>query len=157
MSDPIIADSSCLIALSKIGELFILKELFDIIIIPDAVYFEVVTCGKGRPGSEEIENADWIRRKSVKDEFAVKTLKLTLGAGESEAMVLASEINAAFLILDDRKAREIAQNLSLPVIGTAAIISKAAEKKIISDPKETFEKLKQAGFRFNLDLSGLLQ
>ena len=53
----VIADSSSLIALSKIGELEILHDLFENIFIPKAVYVEVVVQGKGRSGLEEIKNA----------------------------------------------------------------------------------------------------
>lgn len=51
----VIADSSCLIALSKIGELEILHDLFENIFIPKVVYVEVVVQGTRRPGSEELK------------------------------------------------------------------------------------------------------
>ena len=42
----IITDSSPLIFLSKIGKLYLLKELFDEILIPSSVFNETVTIGK---------------------------------------------------------------------------------------------------------------
>jgi predicted nucleic acid-binding protein len=74
-----------------------------------------------------VATAGWIEVCGIKDQLALRTLKLTLGIGESEAIILASEKSADFLILDDWKARQIALGLELPVIGTVAILNKAAE------------------------------
>ncbi|WP_295456811.1 DUF3368 domain-containing protein [uncultured Thiodictyon sp.] len=63
-------------------------------------------------------------------------------------MVLAVERSADFLILDDARARRAALALALPVIGTVAILHKAAEKGFLRDLDETLVRLRQAGFRF---------
>lgn len=101
MSEIVVADSSCLIALARSGQLDVLRDLFSQIIIPAAVYDEVVIQGAGRPGSNEVAQAEWIITRQVQDHLAVQALRLTLGRGESEAMVLAAETAARFLILDD--------------------------------------------------------
>jgi predicted nucleic acid-binding protein len=145
----VVADSSCLIGLSKIGQLDILRELFGEIRVPAAVYHEVVIMGAGKPGAEAVKAAEWIIRQEVKDELAVKTLRVNpLGLGECEAMVLALEQRADFLILDDGNARKAALALELPVIGTLAILHQAAQKGLLADLPETLERLKRAGFRF---------
>ena len=58
MSKVVISDSACLIALSKIDRLNILQALFSQIIIPEAVYQEVVVDGKDRPGSAAVSQAE---------------------------------------------------------------------------------------------------
>jgi predicted nucleic acid-binding protein len=66
----VVADSSCLIALSQIELFGLLKELFSEIYIPSAVYEEVVVKGRGEPGSGETESAlkdGWISMKDVND------------------------------------------------------------------------------------------
>lgn len=146
----VIADSSFLIALSKIGQLSVLEHLFGRITIPPAVYQEVVVRGAGRPGAEEVEGAEWVETSPVDDRLAVSTLNLALGIGESEAIVLASELSAEFLILDDWQARQTALGLNLPVVGTVAVLSKAVEKGLLSDLPTTLELLRKAGFRFLL-------
>lgn len=148
MSDVVVADSSCLIALSKIGYLDILKKLFGNIVIPASVYREVVIQGAGRPGADEVAQAEWIKSLEVQDRLAVRTLKLSLGEGESETIVLASERQAKFLILDDGKARQMALGLSLPVIGTVAVLGKAVEKDFLSDLPSLLDQLREHGFRF---------
>ena len=147
----LIADSACLIGLSRIGRLDVLHQLFGKIIIPEAVFHEVVILGKGRPGSDEVRNAKWIETRSVENQLAVRIFRLHLGAGESEAMALAFECGADFVILDDKKAREIAANVSLTVIiGTVALLNKASEKGIIGDLQSALEDLRTAGFRFDI-------
>jgi len=144
----VIADSSCLIGLSRIGKLEVLRELFGKIVIPEAVYMEVVIRGEGRKGAEEVKKAIWIEKKKVKDELAVKAIKINLGIGESEAIVLAAECNADFIILHDLKARQTAEEFSLEVIGTVAILKKAQEKEIIENLPIILENLRNAGFYF---------
>ena len=148
MSKIVIADSTCLIGLSKIGQLYILRQLFEKILVPSAVFHEVVVVGAGRSGAKEINNAEWIEIQEAKNQLAVQAFRLTLGAGESEAIVLAQECAADFIILDDWKARQMALGLSLPVIGTVAVLTKAAEKGIIRELQPVLEDLRKAGFRF---------
>jgi predicted nucleic acid-binding protein len=81
----------------------------------------------------------------------VDSLKITLGAGESEAMVIAREQNADFIILDDWHARQTALRLSLPVIGTIAVLAKAEEKGLISDLNSALQELRQVGFYFSVN------
>jgi predicted nucleic acid-binding protein len=152
MSNIVIADSSCLIALGKIRRLEILAKVFGRILIPTAVFVEVVERGKGRAGSQEVRQANWIDCVTVQNILAVTTLPLNhLGAGESEAIVLAMEKFADFIILDDWKARQVALALSLPVIGTVAVLKKAEEKRVISDWLAILEELKAVGFRVSLE------
>ncbi|MGE0084687.1 MAG: hypothetical protein AB7S75_09715 [Desulfococcaceae bacterium] len=128
MSEPVIADSSCLIGLCRAGKLEILHKVFTKIIIPEAVYHEVVIMGKGRAGSDEVKHADWIEKRKVKNELAVRTLRLHLGSGESEAIVLAEECKAKFVILDDLNARQRAAFLKLSVIGTVAVCKRRKKR-----------------------------
>jgi predicted nucleic acid-binding protein len=143
-----VADSTCLIGLSKIDKLEILRDLFGAILIPPSVFHEVVVLGSGRPGAAEIDAAEWIQPRDVTDRLAVNALRLSLGAGESEAIVLASEQAADFSILDDWQARQVALGLSLPVIGTVAVLAKAEEKGLIGDLASAVEALRKSGFYF---------
>ena len=142
MSKIVIADSSCLIGLSKIGQLNILPQLFGKIIIPaEAVYYEVVIRGSVKAGAEEVKNADWIENQKVKNELAVRAFRINLGFGESEVIALANECQADFIRLDLCQARQTAEELELPVIGTIAILQKAIEKGIIENLPTVLENL----------------
>ena len=102
----VVCNSGHLIALSKIKHLDILKEFFQEIIIPEAVWIEVVEKGKGRPGAKDIKESPWIRVKRVENKIAIEALRHEIGAGESEAIILAMELNADLVLIDEKKKKK---------------------------------------------------
>ncbi|MCB0641865.1 MAG: hypothetical protein KDC44_09510, partial [Phaeodactylibacter sp.] len=93
----IIADSSCLIALSNIGHLPILQQVYETITITPEVESEV---GESLP--------DWIIVEEVADKRIVSILELELDRGESSAIGLAIEKENSLLIIDEKKGRGVA-------------------------------------------------
>ena len=81
----VVCNSTPLIALSRIGNLELLREYFSEVYIPCEVYDEVVTRGEGLSGAKEVKYADWIKVEVVTNEIAVDSLCTTLDVGESEA------------------------------------------------------------------------
>jgi len=149
----IVSNSTPLIALSRINELDLLRAIFGTIIVPSAVYNEVVLEGAGRPGVKEVANAPWIIKRDVQNLLAVSLLQMDLDRGEAEAVVLAKEIEADYLLLDEKKARRVARNSKIRIIGTVGVgtvgvLGLAAKKGIISNLDDTFNKLEANGFRF---------
>ena len=145
----IISDTSCLIALSNIGQLDLLKKVFGRVTITPEVHEEFTVKYK-----ENIP--DWINIKEAKNKDKVNELHHKLGLGESSSIVLASEIPNSLVIIDEKKAREYALNLGLNVIGTVGIIRKATDINIIESHEkanELFNELKNKGFRLNNKLS----
>jgi hypothetical protein len=61
--------------------------------------------------------------------------------GESESVILYKELKADFLLIDDKKARTVAENLGIKCIGTIGLLSAAKDKKIIFELKPLFENL----------------
>ena len=61
----VVSDASTLINLARIGEIDLLRQLYGKLLIPEAVWREVVTEGVGQPGAEEIRTASWIETKEV--------------------------------------------------------------------------------------------
>jgi predicted nucleic acid-binding protein len=72
-----------------------------------------------------------------------------LDAGESETLVLATELKADLVLLDDRKARKIAAKLKVKRIGTIAVILMAYRKGLIKDLPAVLKKARQKAFRIN--------
>ena len=147
MASVVIADSTCLIGLSKISRLELLPALFGRITLAPAVWHEVVVQGQGRGGSAEVQNANWIDVTEVRDMQAVEMLRKELGAGESQSMVLAQELHASLVILDDARARRKARQLGLPIAGTAALLHRAQELALIADAMAEIDALRRVGFR----------
>jgi len=94
----VLSNSTPLIYLTKMGELNLLRDLFAEVIVADKVFEEVVVQGAGKPGSEEVQKADWIKRKSVVNKAEVQKLKEEelLDAGEAETLTLARELKSRF-------------------------------------------------------------
>jgi uncharacterized protein len=144
----VVSNSTPLIALSSIGKIDVLKKTFQTIIIPEAVYNEVVVQGKGKIGSEAIQEActDWISIQKVKNRDVVSVLNTVLDIGESEVIALSQEINASVVLLDNREPRRFAKKINLSVLGTLGIIKMAWMKGIIQKPVELVLELRVKGF-----------
>ncbi|MBM3176351.1 MAG: hypothetical protein FJZ93_11700 [Chloroflexi bacterium] len=148
----IIADSSALISLVRIGRLGLLKKLYLPVFITNSVYDEVVIEGKRlrKPGVEEIERAikaGWIRILSLSPRQSLNAEAYRtsggVGRGEAESIALAKSRRLP-IILDDRYARELAESLKLEFLGTGAVLLEARLKGLLSK-KEFMESLRELG------------
>ena len=149
----VVSNSSALINLARIGKLTLLRELFGVLIVPDAVWQEVVVEGAGQPGAEEIGSADWIQRQAVMNMQLVQALQQDLGAGEAEAIALSLEIGAELLLMDENLGRETARHLGLRYIGLIGVLVMAKRRGSISAVKPHLDMLRDiAGFRVDAAL-----
>jgi uncharacterized protein len=130
-----ISNSSCLIALEAIGNIHILEQLYTTITVPSAVANE---CGASLP--------KWASIQSVQDQLLTQSLKVQLGEGESEAIALAMELHPDRIILDDKKAREVAKQLELPVTGTLAVLLRAKQQGLLPRVRDSLDALRGVGF-----------
>jgi predicted nucleic acid-binding protein len=145
----VVSNSGPLIALAEIGRFLLLKQLFGRLLIPFAVYREVVVDGIGQPGAEETAEADWIKTVEVRDRLAVDLLRDELGPGQSEAIVLATELSANYLLLDDWKARRKARHLGLQVSGTLGVLLMAKTAGLVKEVKPLLDQLRKTDFRMS--------
>ncbi len=116
--------------LAKINSLFLLKEMFQEIHVPEAVFREVTQDGWLKPGAEAVRKAPWILRKEVSDRIQVHFLMTVLEEGEAEVLVLAKELQADLILLDEEKARKSAVLAGFSVMGVIGIL--IAAKRLIS-------------------------
>lgn len=132
----VIADSGPIISLVLIEKLDILDLLFDDIKIPLAVWNEL-TADDSKPFHNKIKS---YFKDKVLEITGFNELTFVMDYGESESVILYKELKADFLLIDDKKARNIAENLNIECIGTLGILSIAKDKGLISDLKSLFEK-----------------
>ena len=145
MSLTVVSNTSPIVNLAAIGQLELLRGVFGSIIIPDAVYHEIVVQGAGRAGSSEIPAAEWIVQRSVNNLHVADILKQELGAGE--ALALALEIGADWILLDERLGRRWATRLGLPFTGLLGVLAKAKARSLIPAVKPLMDALRtHAGF-----------
>ena len=134
----IISNTSCLIVLDNIGMLDVLKELYGKVFITEEV-------------SKEFDKTvpDWIEVRKVSDNKYLKLMKNFVDLGEASTIALAVETDDIVIILDDFKARKLAQKLNLKITGTIGVLIKARKRNIITSTQEVLNKLKNEGFRIS--------
>lgn len=135
----IVSNSSCIISLERMGSLNLLRRTFSEVLIPEAVFQEIGL------------NLDWITVVKVCNRELVQSLETQLGPGESEAIALAVE-NHLPIILDDQKARKLAQRLNVRVVGTLGMIIQAKRNGIIPNVKPIILKLKEVNLYLSQEL-----
>jgi len=143
----VISDASPLINLAVIDQLDLLQQLYQEIIIPEAVYRELVEKGAGQTLADELGNIDWIKSQQVENRNLAEALKLELDDGEAEAIALAVETKASLLLIDERKGRSIANNFDLQYIGIIGVLIEAKASQLIPEVKSVLDNLiVKAGF-----------
>jgi len=127
----IISNTSCFIVLANISALHLLQDTYGHI----ATTLEVAAeFGQPLP--------DWIEIKAAADRQLQKVLALQLDKGEASAIALAIEMPDSTIILDDYKARKVAEKLHLDITGTIGVIIKAKLKGIIPSIRPYLDKIK---------------
>jgi len=91
----------------------------------------------------------WIEIKEAANTHYQQILELQIDKGEASAIALAIEIRDSSLILDDYKARKIAENLGLKITGTIGVIIKAKLQGVIPSIKPYLEQIKKTDFRIS--------
>lgn len=137
MSKIAVSDSACLIGLERIGRLDILSQSFETVFIPPAVQ------------NEFGYSFDWLVVKPLQNTDMARALQTQIDEGESEAITLAVELGNVLVVLDDKKARRIARQMDLKIIGTVGLLLRAKKKGIISEVKATLDALYDVDFRIS--------
>lgn len=139
----VISDTTPLISLMKIESLDILEKMYKEIIVPKAVYDELIINVDYQSEIDIIRKCTFLQTKIVKENLSVSLLQkqLKLDLGESEAIVLANSINADLIIIDERKARSIAKDIGLNVTGTLGILVEAKQRGLVKELRPLLDKL----------------
>ena len=138
----VVSNTTPLIALADIGHLDLLKKLYGEIYIPEAVIDEIKT----EPARTVVKNSEWIKVKSIRNMEDKNLFRAKLHAGEVEVMILAEEIDADLLIMDDNAAKKTAKFLGMTVTGTLGLLIKAKRAGYIETVKPAMNALISNGF-----------
>jgi predicted nucleic acid-binding protein len=132
-----VSNTSAIIALVQVGQLDLLSRLFTQVTIPSSVRQEL--------GPTFLMPA-WLIEKNLAQPVSAQVLNAQLGKGESEAISLAVELQARWVILDDRPARRLAEALGLPLIGTLGILLAAKRHGFVASVRPVLDSLASFGF-----------
>jgi predicted nucleic acid-binding protein len=147
----VVSNASPLIVLYKCHLLEILHHLFGRVLIPEAVYDEVVRNTKDPLQSEAIMRSDFITVQAIPDQPFPLSHKLS--TGEIQAIILAATTKADFLLLDDKRAQREARAYGLTVIPTFALLVKATQKGLIADFDSVLNELQQKNIFLSRELN----
>lgn len=124
----VVSNTTPIISLASIGRINILKKFFDNIYVPKAVYNEIKS--KDSFGFDEIDDEFFIV-KEVHDRLAVDILLNDLDIGEAETIILAKEVNADIVLIDENIGYKIASSQNLNVKRTLSLIIASKNKGYI--------------------------
>ena len=140
MSLGAVVDSTYLIGLERIERLDIVPRLFSQVSAPPAVVEEF---GK---------TPDWLNVQEVVNRTLCEALRTQLGAGESEVIALSTEMTDVVVVLDDKKARRVAHEMRLKVMGTVGLLLRAKQRDLLPELKAVLDSLESVGFRLSEEL-----
>ena len=143
------------VLIAQVERFDLLQQLFGGIYIPQAVYDEAVVKGREEGGAKrEVSTATWIKTVSVKDRLAVDVLLDEMDLGEAETIVLAREMGAEWVLMDEKKGRRKLTQMGINKIGTLGILLKAKQARLLTAIRPEIEKLRQQGFSISHDVMG---
>ncbi|WP_001209442.1 DUF3368 domain-containing protein [Leptospira interrogans] len=130
----VISNTSCLILLSKIEHLFLLHDLYETVLITEAVAEEF---------NEPLPK--FVKIRKLSDKINGLVLEQELDKGEATTIALGLEMENPLLILDDFRARIMAARLGISLTGTIGVLAKAKKQGHIQELNPLLAKLKSSG------------
>jgi len=139
----VVADSSPLVILTKLGCFDFLNRVFPRVCISTEVHHEVVIAGAGLPGASEVSKAEWIEVKAVQNPAGLYSAqrKYGLGPGEMSTILLAKELGANPVLLDDYRARKLAKAEGLKILGSVGLLETFYLRHYLTDLRTVFRQL----------------
>ena len=141
---PVVSNSSPLIALARIQRLDLVPTILESVLVPPAVAREI------RPSIPVLP--DWLQVRAPARSSSVLTSRGRLGDGECEAIVLAVDVRASAIIIDDRPARRLAETAGLHVIGTLGLLLEGKRAGHIETIRAELDKLVATSFFLSEEL-----
>jgi predicted nucleic acid-binding protein len=141
----VVSDTSSISALLRIGHADLLQRLYGEVLIPEAVRDELLVFFSIVP--------EFLHCRQVSDAGEVKRLCSELDLGEAEAIVLAHEMHADVLLIDELNGRRIAKREGIPIIGLMGVLANAKNEGLVVAIRPLIDKLEnEADFRFSAEL-----
>ena len=140
----VVADTSPMLHLSRIGRLELIPSVLGRVIIPKTVWAELTHPGTDQTVLATLEAASWLDR--VEDP---PPQDLGLDPGETAAILLAERLKANVLLIDERKGRQVAITRGLAVLGTLGVVAGARRRGLIPVAAPLIAQLRADGFRLS--------
>ncbi len=149
---PLVCDTTLLLYLDRIGQLRLLRGLFEPVCVPEPVQLELDMGRLLRPETVNPAQLDWITSVSVAQDELVALPPNRLGRGERAVIAYAWSHKGYWVGLDDHQARTLAERLGLKVVGVIGVLIRAKRAGLIPAVQPHLDALQAAGFRFAYEL-----
>ncbi|MBW4583330.1 MAG: DUF3368 domain-containing protein [Tildeniella nuda ZEHNDER 1965/U140] len=144
----VVSNTSPLSNFAVIGKIALLQQIYPKIVIPPAVYDELMRLREIQPMVTSSVSAGWLEIQTPTNFQLIQILQQTLDHGESEAIALALQLKVDRLLIDERLGRSIATQYGLSIRGILGILINAKDQGLIPALKPLLDQLIiQAGFR----------
>lgn len=141
----VVSDTSALTNLAAVGQLALLQRLYDRVLIPEAVRAE--WAADPEFGTGAVVSRGWLEVVPISNQALLASLRKELDVGEAEAVVLALEVKADLLLMDERRGRRAANTHGIRVVGLLGVLLEAKQKHFIPQIKPVLDDLvHRAGF-----------
>ena len=120
----VVSDTSPISSLARMGWLEWLHERWGQVLVPEAVWREL-SCLRDTRALATIEAAraaGWVEVRVIAESALLHQLQESLDAGEAEAIALAHETGASWLLMDELDGRSAAAIHGLRITGTLGTI-----------------------------------
>jgi hypothetical protein len=138
----VVSDTLPISNLFLAGHLQLLPDVFGKVIVPERVFEELLVLKKdfGHDLSS-LKNAAWLEVKAVKSSTILMKMRQTLHEGEAEAIALAKELQADFLLMDEQEGRAFAIAEGLRVVGVLGVLLEAKKQGLVQSVKFVMDEL----------------
>ena len=142
----VISDTSPILNLTAVDKLHLLRDLYTEIVVPPAVQRELSKNGIQLDRS-------WTRVVEAKDQEDVAALREQLDPGEAEAIVVAAELRAGLILIDEKRGRRIAADRGLEVTGLLGVLAESKARGLVPKCRPILDEMTRvAGFWIGDDL-----
>ena len=153
--DKIVLNASPLILLCNSELSFVLPALFPEIVVPEAVWQEIVNGSQLDQAAQMLPELAWLKQEPVTP--VPDVVRWDLGSGETEVLSFAIQHNSYTPVLDDMQAKRCARSLGLQTMGTGTILILAKERGLIDSVEQSLRKLQDAGLWISESIIQLLK
>ena len=156
--DAVVINASPLITLFRSGQADLLPRLFTHIVVPEAVWQEVVLDeweAWADRAARELRKQSWPVRAEVTSSPRVAAWEL--GAGETAVLSHALANPPLRAMIDDMDARRCAKTLNIPMLGTGGLLVLAKRRGLLPSVGEGIAKLRDAGLWLSDEIVQILK
>lgn len=147
---PVVVNNTPLVAFWSLGRFDLFPALLGEVWIPPAVHGEFLAADFALRQAD-LEKAPWLRVMPLAEPRRALSY-VGLDRGEAEVLALAEEHDARLVVIDERRARQLARRMGFDLTGTLGLLLLAKEEGLLTSVAESIAALEVAGLHLSRSL-----